>query len=198
MKSLFHAGKFLALDMASTFIFLGAYLVTKSIPLAVALGVVFGVGQIAWQLSKKKPIDTMQWLSLFLVVASATATLITNDPRFVMVKASLIYAIVGAFMLKRGWMNRYMPEVALEVVPDIAVIYGFVWSALMFLSAALNVYVALNYSFLAWSGFMTAWGTASKLTLFLVQFTSMRFIGVRRRRAQMAREATTEAAPAAA
>ncbi len=198
MKSLFHAGKFLALDMASTFIFLGVYLFTKSIPLAVALGVVFGVGQIAWQLSKKKPIDTMQWLSLFLVVASATATLITNDPRFVMVKASLVYAIVGAFMLKRGWMNRYMPEVALEIVPDIAIIYGFVWSALMFLSAALNVYVALNYSFLAWSGFMAAWGTASKLTLFLVQFTSMRLIGVRRRRAQMAREATAEGAPAAA
>ena len=198
MKSLFHAGKFLALDMASTFIFLGAYLVTKSIPLAVALGVVFGVGQIAWQLLNKKPIDAMQWLSLFLVVASATATLITHDPRFVMVKASLIYAIVGAFMLKRGWMNRYMPEVALEVVPDIAIIYGFVWSALMFLSAALNVYVALNYSFLAWSGFMAAWGTASKLTLFLVQFTSMRFIGVRRRRAQLAREATTEGATAAA
>ncbi len=198
MKSLFHAGKFLALDMASTFIFLGAYLVTKSIPLAVALGVVFGVGQIAWQLSKKKPIDAMQWLSLFLVVASATATLITNDPRFVMVKASLVYAIVGAFMLKRGWMNRYMPEVALEVVPDIAIIYGFVWSALMFLSAALNVYVALNYSFLAWSGFMAAWGTASKLTLFLVQFTSMRYIGVRRRRAQLARETTAAGAPAAA
>lgn len=198
MKNLFHAGRFLALDMASTFIFLGIYLITRSIPLSVALGVVFGVGQIAWQMFKKKPVDTMQWLSLFLVAASATATLITHDPRFVMVKASLIYAIVGVVMLKPGWMNRYLPEVAMEVVPDIAVIYGFVWSALMFLSAALNVYVAMNYSFLVWSGFMTVWGAASKLTLFGVQYSSMRLIGVRRYRAQLALAPQGESAPAAA
>ena len=196
MKSLFHSGKFLALDMASTIIFLITYLPTKSIPLAVAAGVAFGVGQFAWQIWKKKPIDTMQWMSLFLVIASGTASLITNDPRFVMVKASLIYAIVGIVMLKRGWMNRYLPEVAMEVVPDIAVIYGYVWSALMFLSAGLNVYVALHYSFVVWAGFMSVWGTASKATLFGIQFTSMRFIGVRRRKAQLALAGMPEAAAA--
>lgn len=30
-------------------------------------------------------------------------------------------------MLKRGWTNRYLPPIALEVVPDIAVVFGFVW-----------------------------------------------------------------------
>ncbi|HEX7759750.1 MAG TPA: septation protein IspZ [Caulobacteraceae bacterium] len=200
MKNLWHSGKFLALDMASTLIFLGVYLATRSIPISVALGVTFGVGQFAWQIWRKKPIDTMQWMSLFLVVASGTASLITHDPRFVMIKASLIYAIVGIVMLKPGWMNRYLPQVAMEIVPDIALAFGFVWSGLMFLSAALNVYVALHYSFLTWSAFMSMWGTASKATLFAVQFTSMRLIGARRRRSQLvqASAGTPEGAPAVA
>ena len=185
MKNLLHAGKFLLLDMASTLFFLAVYLVTENIPLSVALGIALGFAQIGWQLVRKEPIDTMQWLSLFLVVASGSATLLTNDPRFVMVKPSLIYVIIGVVMLKRGWMNRYLPPVAQEIVPDIGVFFGFVWSLLMFVSAGVNIYVALNYSVVTWAAFMSVYGIASKLGLFLIQYSTMRFIGVRRRRAQL-------------
>jgi intracellular septation protein len=186
MKNLLHAGKFLLLDMASTLFFLAVYLVTDDVALSVALGIGLGFAQIAWQLVRREPIDAMQWLSLFLVVASGSATLLTNDPRFVMVKPSVIYVIIGVVMLKRGWMNRYLPPIAIEVVPDIGVIFGFVWSALMFISAGVNIYVALKYSVMTWAAFMSAYGIASKLGLFLIQYSTMRFIGVRRRRAQIA------------
>ena len=83
MKNLFEAGKLLFLDMASTLFFLVVYLLTGSIPLAVAVGVALGVAQIGWQLVRRKPIDTMEWMSLFLVVGSGTAPLVTNDPRLV-------------------------------------------------------------------------------------------------------------------
>ncbi len=128
MRNLFAAAKLLLLDLASTFLFLVVYLLTKNIPLAVALGVALGIGQIGWELLRKRPIDTMQWLSLFVVVAAGAATLLTNDPRFVMLKPSLIYIVVGVVMLKPGWMNRYLPPVVHEVVPDVAMIFGFVWS----------------------------------------------------------------------
>jgi intracellular septation protein len=185
MRNLFEAGKLLLLDMASTFFFLVLYLWTKNIPLSVALGVALGIAQIGWQFTRKKPIETMEWLSLFLVVGSGTATLITNDPRFVMVKPSLIYVIVAIVMLKPGWMNRYLPPVAMEIVPDIAFIFGFVWSGLMFFSAALNVIVALNFSVATWASFMSIYAIVSKLGLFLTQYAIMRNIGARRRRAQM-------------
>jgi intracellular septation protein len=110
----------LLLDMASTFLFLVLYLSTHNITLSVVLGMALGIGQIGWQFARKKPIDTMQWMSLFLVVGSGAATLITNDPRFVMIKPSVIYTIVGIVMLKPGWMNRYLPPVAIELVPDVA------------------------------------------------------------------------------
>ena len=98
----------------------------------------------------------------------------------------LIYVIIGVVMLKPGWMNRYLPDVAKEIAPDIGVIFGFVWSGLMFASAALNIFVALNFNVVTWASFMATYGTVSKLGLFLIQYTTMRFIGMRRRRAQMA------------
>jgi intracellular septation protein A len=180
MKSLFHAGKFLLLDMASTFFFLAVFAITRNVPLSVGLGMALGVGQIAWQLARKAPIDTMQWLSLILVVVSGGVTLLTHDPRFVMVKPSLIYCVVGAVMLKKGWMNRYLPQAAIEIVPDVAETFGFIWSGLMFASAALNVVVAMHADPLKWAAFMSAWATGSKLGLFLIQYATMRFIGVRR------------------
>ncbi|MGA2129741.1 MAG: septation protein IspZ [Xanthobacteraceae bacterium] len=183
MKNLLEAGKLLLLDMASTLFFLVLYLLSGSIPLAVALGVALGVAQIGWQLVRRKPIDTMEWMSLFLVVGSGTATLVTNDPRFVMIKPTLIYIVVGVVMLKPGWMNRYLPPIAKAVVPDVAVILGFAWAGLMFASAALNVAVALNFSVAAWSAFMSVFAIVSKLGLFVIGYAVMRTIGGRRVRA---------------
>jgi intracellular septation protein A len=192
MKSLFNAGKFLALDMASTILFLVLFVLTKNIPLSIGLGMALGVGQIVWQFAQKKRPDTMQWMSLFLVLATGTTSLLTHDPRFVMAKPSIIYVIVGIVMLKPGWMNRYLPAVAIETVPDVAVVFGYIWSALMFATAALNIALVLTLDPITWAAAMSAWGIASKLSLFLVQYFSMRFTGVRRHRRM------EEAVPAAA
>ena len=185
MKNLLEAGRMLLLDMAATLFFLVLYLLTHNVALSVVLGMALGVAQIGWQLARGKPIDTMQWMSLFLVLGAGTVTLVTNDPRFVMIKPTVIYLIVGIVMLKPRWMNRYLPPVAIEIVPDIAVIFGYVWSGLMFFSAALNLLVALNFSVMTWSASMSIYAIVSKAVLFLIQYATMRTIGVRRRRAQM-------------
>jgi intracellular septation protein A len=182
MKNLLEAGMLLFLDMAATLFFLVLYLLTHNLALSVVLGMALGATQIGWQLARRKPIDTMQWMSLFLVLGAGTVTLITNDPRFVMIKPSVIYIIVGVVMLRRGWMNRYLPPVAIALVPDIAVIFGYVWSGLMFFSAVLNVIVALNFSVVTWSVAMSIYGIASKLALFLIAYATMRIIAGRRYR----------------
>jgi intracellular septation protein len=184
MKNLFEAGKLLLLDMAATLFFLVLYLLTHNVALSVVLGMALGAAQIGWQLARRKPIDTMQWMSLFLVLGAGTVTLITHDPRFVMIKPSVIYIIVGVVMLKRGWMNRYLPPIAIELVPDIAVILGYVWSGLMFFSAALNVIVALSFCVVTWSVTMSIYGIISKAALFLIGYAVMRFVGGRRHRRQ--------------
>ena len=183
MNNLLQSARLLVNDLASTLLFLAVLLATRNLMLAVALGVGLGVVQIGWMMARRKPIDTMQWLSIGLVVASGAATMLTNDARFVMLKPTVIYCIVGAYMLRPGWMNRYLPPIAVEIVPDLAYIFGFVWAGLMFGSAALNIVLALTLDPVTWSATMSIWGIASKLTLFLIQYATMRLVGVRRRRA---------------
>lgn len=125
------SAQLLVSDLASTLFFLAVLLVTRNVILAVAIGVGIGIAQIAWMAVRRKPIDAMQWLSIGLVVAAGVATLLTKDARFVMLKPTVIYCVVGAFMLRPGWMNRYLPPAAIQFVPDLAYAFGFVRAGLM-------------------------------------------------------------------
>ena len=183
MRDFLNAAKLLLLDLASTLFFVAVFLLTHNTYLAIGLGVALGLAQIGIQFARKKPISTMEWLSLFLVMAAGTATLLTDDPRFVLFKPSVIYAIVGVVMLKPGWMNRYLPDIARAVVPDVAVIVGFAWAGLMFVSAIVNAVVALTCSVATWALVVPIYGIVSKAALFLLGFAAMRLIGRRRVRA---------------
>ncbi len=184
MKNLLSAARPLLLDLASTILFFCVYALGNSIPLAVALGVALALAQIGWQFWRRRPVDALQWVSLVVVLASGSATLLTNNPQFVMLKPSLIYLLVGAAMLRHGWMIRYLPSIAIEKVPDLAITFGYVWAGLMFVSALLNLVLALNLRVMAWGSAMTAWGIASKIALFFIQYGAMKTIGRRRNRAR--------------
>lgn len=202
MKHFLTAARLLALDLASTLVFLVLFLLTHNTALSVGLGIAFGVAQIGIQIVRGKRIDTMEWLSLFLVVAAGTATLLTHDPRFVLFKPSVIYAIVGVVMLKPGWLNRYLPAIAQTVVPDVAVAVGYAWAGLMFVSAAVNAFVALTCEITTWAVVMPIFGIVSKIVVFLGGFAALRLTARRRIRAmpEAQREAVLapEGAPAAA
>lgn len=194
MKSLLVSARFLALDLASTLVLLAVLQVTHSIPLAAGLGISIAIGQVGYDLLRRKAVHPLLWLSLVVVVASGAATLITQDARFIMIKPSVISVVFGVIMLKRGWMDRYLPPIALEVVPDIAVIFGYIWAGSQFLAAALNIVVALNFDAVTWASIMSIYHTVTLVGLFLVQYATMRFIGVRRRRAATSAEPVTAAA----
>ncbi|MFO1160095.1 MAG: septation protein IspZ [Reyranellaceae bacterium] len=190
MANLLRSARLLVSDLASTLLFLAVLLATKDLILAVALGVGLGVLQIGWLMARRQKIDTMQWLSIGLVVVSGAATMLTSDARFVMLKPSVIYCIVGAYMLRPGWMNRYLPPIAVKTVSDLAYVFGFMWAGLMFGSAALNIVLALTLDPVPWSATMSIWGIASKVALFLIQYATMTTIGRRRAAAATARGAS--------
>jgi intracellular septation protein len=186
MKDLFQASRVLLADMASTLVFLAVYVLTDNLFLAVGLGMALGVVQIGWQLGKKKPVEALQWLSLLIILVSGTATFFTNDPLFIMIKPTIIYIVVGVVMLKRGWMNRYLPPIALATVPDLGILFGYVWAGLMFFSAALNIALALSLDVTTWAAVKSVWAIGSKVCLFLIQYAIMKSTGMRRARAMMA------------
>jgi intracellular septation protein len=181
MKELLYAGRALLSDLASTLLFFALYGLTGNLILSVVSGLLLVAGQIGRQLTQRRPVDTLQWISLVVVIAAAAGTLQSRNPLYVMLQPSAIYLLVGTAMLKRGWMQRYLPAISMETVPDMAILFGYVWAGLMFFSAALNLVIALNASVLSWGAFMSAWGTASKIALFLMQYGVMKTIGRRRR-----------------
>src|SRR3546814_19175842 len=89
--------------------------------------------------SDLKKVAALEWISLASVLLTAAATLFTGDHRFVMAKPTIVYLIVGTVMLRKGWLNRYIPPQQLAIVGDVMDRFGMIWAALMFASAALNL-----------------------------------------------------------
>jgi len=183
LHPLVHAGRWLVLDLSSTLIFVGLYALTHSVFAATGLAIAGGIAHIAWLKLRRAPVDAMQWMSLGLVIVFGGASLLTHDPRFVMLKPTLIYAALGTVMLKRGWMSRYIPPIALDWSADVTAVFGYVWAGLMFATGAANLYLAVQGDPRTWAWFLGVFPLASKLALFAVQYLTTRFVVVGRKRA---------------
>lgn len=117
----------------------------------------------------------MQGASLFLVITLGGASLITRDPRFVMIKPSIGYAAIGFVMLKRGWQTDYIPQVARDRVPEGRFIFwGYAWAVLMLSCAVANLILAAMVDVRTWAYILLVGGIGTKVVLFLVEFVSIR------------------------
>lgn len=178
-----HAARVLTGDLASTLVFAGLNAAFHSLRLAVVAGIGVGVAQMGWHLARRRRPDALQVVALLLVVVFGTATLVTQDARFVMLKPTLIYLMVAAVMCRRGWMNRYAPPVALRWAADITTVFGFVWAALFAATAGLNLGLALWAGPAVWGAFIASFPLASKLVLTATQYGVTRTLVIRRMRA---------------
>ena len=195
MKNLAYAIRPLALDMLSTLFFAGVFALSKSVILATAIGMAIGVAQVAWLLFRRRKIAALQWASVGLVIVMGSAAILTNNPRFVMIKPTIIYVVVAASMLQPGWLTRYTPPGGLVYLPrSLMVGAGYAWAALMALTAALNVYFAFFASPAVWAAFLAIFPMASKLTAFGVHYAVFRAIARRNARAGVSFAEVTAAA----
>jgi intracellular septation protein A len=195
MKNLFYAARPILTDMLSTILFAGLFALTSNIYISTGAAVAMGVGQVTFEKLRGKPVPGMQWASLGLVTVLGGATLFTGDPRFVMIKPTIVYLTIGAAMLQAGWMDRYMPPASRDYLPRrLIVAGGYVWSGLMFLTAGLNLFIALTMDHKVWLAFIGVFPLASKIGLFAIHYATFRLIALRNQRAQEA--AFAEAQPA--
>jgi intracellular septation protein A len=184
MKNLAFAIRPLVLDMLATLFFAGVYATTKNLYAATLIGIAIGVSQLAWLLVRRRKIAALQWASVALVVVMGGAAILTNDPRFVMIKPTIIYLTVAASMLQPGWMVRYMPPASLDHLPRSLIVGGgYAWAALMLVTAILNLYFAFWTSAAIWAAFLAIFPMASKLGAFAIHYVSFRFIALRNARA---------------
>ncbi|OKO77867.1 septation protein IspZ [Bradyrhizobium sp. AS23.2] len=180
MKSVFAR---LASDFLSTIVFLIVYVVTDNVILATSVAIAGAIAQVIYARVRSTSLGYMTYASLALVIVLGTATILTEDPRFVLAKPSIAHFAIGAIMLKRGWMLRYMPPRVTEVIPEYVTAAGYVWAALMFALGAGTIAVAMTGDLKLWAFYVSVVAVGAKIAAFALQYLIFRVIITSRLRA---------------
>ena len=176
----------LGTDFLSAIVFLTLYLTTGNVVLATSVAIAGAVAQVVYSRVKRQPLGFMTYASLGLVMVLGSATLLTNDPRFVLAKPSIAHFAIGAIMLKRGWMLRYVPPIVSETIPEYVTVAGYAWAALMFALGAGTIAVASTGDLKLWALYVSVVLIGAKLTAFAVQYVAFRVLVTNRIRAARA------------
>ena len=173
-------------DFLSTIVFLTLYLTTGNLMLATGVAIAGAVAQVVRARVTGQPLNFMAYASLALVIVLGSATLLTDDPRFVMAKPSIAHFAIGAIMLKRGWMLRYMPPLVADTIPEYVTLAGYTWAALMFALGLGTIAVALTGDMKLWAIYVSVVAVGAKVVAFAVQYVAFRLLITSRIRAARA------------
>jgi intracellular septation protein A len=173
----------LGADFFSTIIFLAIYLATDNVLLATSVAIAGAIAQVIYFRLKGKPLGYMTWASLALVIVLGSATLLTHDPRFVLAKPAIGHFAIGAIMLKRGWLLRYLPPIVTENIPEYVTLAGYAWAALMFALGAGTIAVAMTGDMKLWTFYVTVVLVGAKIAAFAIQYVAFRILVTSRLRA---------------
>jgi intracellular septation protein len=173
----------LGTDFLSTIVFLALYFLTGNVVLATCVAIAGAMAQVIYAGIRRQQLSFMTYASLALVIVLGSATLLTKDPRFVLVKPSIAHFAIGAIMLKRGWMLRYMPPIVTETIPEYVTTAGYAWAALMFALGAGTIAVALTGDMKLWAIYVSVVAVGAKIAAFAVQYVAFRILVINRLRA---------------
>lgn len=176
----------LASDFLSAIVFLVIYLLTDNVILATSVAIAGAAAQVVYAWIKGKSLGYMTYASLGLVIVLGTITVFTRDPRFVMAKPAIAHFAIGAIMLKRGWMLRYMPARVTDVIPEYVTMAGYAWAVLMFVLGAGTIAVAATGDVKLWAFYISVVLVSAKVAAFAVQYLVFRIIATSRVRAARA------------
>jgi intracellular septation protein len=173
-------------DFLSAIVFLVLYLSTGNVVLATSAAIAGALAQVVYSRIKRQPLGFMTYASVALVIVLGTATLLTSDPRFVLAKPSIAHFAIGAIMLKRGWLLRYMPSIVTETIPEYVTFAGYAWAVLMFALGAGTIAIASTGDLKLWAFYVSVVLIGAKLVAFAVQYVVFRLLVTNRLRAARA------------
>jgi len=166
----------LGADFFSTILFLAIYLATDNVLLATGVAIAGAIVQVIYARVKGKPLGYMTYASVALVIVLGSATLLTNDPRFVLAKPAIGHFAIGAIMLKRGWLLRYLPAIVTDNIPEYVTVAGYAWAALMFVLGAGTIGVAMTGDMKLWTFYVTVVLVGAKIAAFAIQYVAFRLL----------------------
>jgi intracellular septation protein len=168
-------------DMLSAILFFAVYLISGNIIAAAAIAIAVGLLQLVRTKLAGRQIEPMQWMILGLVLVLGTATMLTQSPSFMMVKPSIGHFAVALIMLRRGWMTRYLPEIAAQNLPEhVIVTAGYAWAGLLAAIGIVNLGFAAYGDVVIWAWFISVGSIGAKIAAFALQYVVFRVMILRR------------------
>ena len=127
---------------------------------ATAVVIVATILQVAYTWFKFRKVETMQWITLALVVIMGGLTLILHDEQFVKWKLSIIEWLFGGAFLGSQFIGRapFIERMMSSQLTLPAVIWkrlNLCWAGFFIGVGCLNVYVMFNYNTNDWVTFKT-------------------------------------------
>lgn len=140
----------------------------QGIMVATGVAIAASIVQIIW-FKRRGTVSAIHWISLAIIVVFGGATLILQDEMFIKWKPTVLYGVfgltlaIGKLVFKRDLISYLLKDIDLPASVWTRVTWA--WTAFFFAMAALNIYVAYNYSLDTWVNFKV-WGGIGLFILF--------------------------------
>ncbi|MDO4879330.1 MAG: septation protein A [Neisseria sp.] len=137
-------------DLIAVILFFLTYILTKNIIWASAVAVAAGIVQAVFLWWKFKKLETMQWVSLLLVVVFGGATVLTGNRTFIMWKPTLLYwaaaaAVTVSCLMKKNGLRALLGR-ELELPDAVWNRLAAGWIAFFCAMGIINLAVAYPFS----------------------------------------------------
>lgn len=157
-------------DLLPVILFFAAFKLAD-IYIATAVAIAASVLQIGWLLAKKRPVDTMQWVGLVIIVVFGGMTLLLRDESFIKWKPTLLYwsfaiALGGAALLGKSPLKQLMGH-QMQLPDAVWKRLTLLWCAFFALMGVVNLWVAGQFSTDTWVNFKL-FGTTGATIVFII------------------------------
>jgi intracellular septation protein A len=158
-------------DLLAVILFFITYTLTKNIIWATAVALAAGVVQAIFTYIKNKKLETMQWVSLILIVVLGGATILLKDQRFIMWKPTALFwfgalaLAVGQIMGKNSLKSLMGKELEL---PDLVWRkLTFAWIGYLLFMGIANIIVFKNFTEAQWVSYKL-FGSTALMIVFVI------------------------------
>lgn len=163
----------LLFDLFPIILFFIAYKVVD-IYVATAVAIAASILQIGWLLLRGRRVESMQWVSLAIIVLFGGLTLLLQDETFIKWKPTVLYGLFAAVLAgARLAFGKNLIRSAMQAqiaLPDLVwTRLTWLWSGFFAVLAVLNLYVAYQFSTDTWVNFKLFGTTGLTLAFVLGQ-----------------------------
>ncbi|MDO4642129.1 MAG: septation protein A [Neisseria sp.] len=163
-------------DLIAVILFFITYTFTKNIIWATTVALIIGIIQAAFAWAKYRKLDTIQWVSLILIVVFGGATIIFKDRAFIMWKPTLLFwasaiTIAVSHLMKKNGLKKLMGK-ELTLPDEVWVRLTYMWIGFLFIMGIINLAVAYPFTLekeLIWVKYKMYGSTSLTIAFVLIQ-----------------------------